>query len=30
MAFPFRFDRDKDWYLTDEGCAANPDLFARR
>lgn len=20
----FRFDRDKDWYLTDEGCAANP------
>ncbi|RRJ96393.1 nucleotidyl transferase AbiEii/AbiGii toxin family protein [Opitutaceae bacterium TAV4] len=22
----FRFDRDKDWYLTDEGCAANPVL----
>jgi hypothetical protein len=21
----FRFDRDKDWYLTEEGCAANPD-----
>ena len=20
----FRFDRDKDWYLTDDGCAANP------
>jgi len=20
----FRFDRSKDWYLTDEGCAANP------
>jgi predicted nucleotidyltransferase component of viral defense system len=20
----FRFDRDKDWYLIDEGCAANP------
>ena len=20
----FRFDKDKDWYLTDEGCAANP------
>lgn len=20
----FRFDRDKDWYLTEEGCAANP------
>lgn len=20
----FRFDREKDWYLTDEGCAANP------
>ena len=20
----FRFDRNKDWYLTDEGCAANP------
>ena len=20
----FRFNRDKDWYLTDEGCAANP------
>lgn len=20
----FSFDRDKDWYLTDEGCAANP------
>lgn len=23
----FRFDRDKDWYLTDEGCAANPACF---
>ncbi len=22
----FRFDRNKDWYLTDEGCAANPVL----
>ncbi len=21
---PFRFDREKDWYLTDDGCAANP------
>lgn len=20
----FRYDKDKDWYLTDEGCAANP------
>jgi hypothetical protein len=20
----FRFDRDKDWYLTNDGCAANP------
>jgi len=20
----FRFDRDKDWYLTEEACAANP------
>lgn len=20
----FRFDRDKDWYFTDDGCAANP------
>jgi predicted nucleotidyltransferase component of viral defense system len=20
----FRFDREKDWYLTDDGCAANP------
>lgn len=20
----FRFDKDKDWYLTNEGCAANP------
>ncbi len=20
----FRFDKDKDWYLTEEGCAANP------
>src|SRR5258708_39947009 len=20
----FRFDKDKDWYMTDEGCAANP------
>ena len=20
----FRFDRDKDWYLTEDGCAANP------
>lgn len=20
----FRFDKNKDWYLTDEGCAANP------
>jgi len=20
----FRFDKDKDWYLTDDGCAANP------
>ena len=23
----FRFDKDKDWYLTDEGCAANPSAF---
>lgn len=23
----FRFDRDKDWYLTEEGCAANPVCF---
>jgi predicted nucleotidyltransferase component of viral defense system len=23
----FRFDKDKDWYLTDEGCAANPVCF---
>lgn len=23
----FRFDREKDWYLTDEGCAANPVCF---
>src|SRR3984885_15064620 len=23
----FRFDRDKDWYLTDDGCAANPVCF---
>jgi predicted nucleotidyltransferase component of viral defense system len=23
----FRFDRDKDWYLTDEGFAANPFCF---
>ena len=22
----FRFDRNKDWYLTEEGCAANPVL----
>ncbi|OHE88895.1 MAG: hypothetical protein A3G75_01135 [Verrucomicrobia bacterium RIFCSPLOWO2_12_FULL_64_8] len=22
----FRFDRDKDWYLTEEGCAADPVL----
>jgi predicted nucleotidyltransferase component of viral defense system len=22
----FRFDRNKDWYLTDDGCAANPVL----
>jgi hypothetical protein len=22
----FRFDKNKDWYLTDEGCAANPVL----
>jgi predicted nucleotidyltransferase component of viral defense system len=23
----FRFDKDKDWYLTDDGCAANPVCF---
>ena len=23
----FRFDKDKDWYMTDEGCAANPVCF---
>jgi len=23
----FRFERDKDWYLIDEGCAANPVCF---
>ncbi|MFA5263452.1 MAG: nucleotidyl transferase AbiEii/AbiGii toxin family protein [Opitutaceae bacterium] len=23
----FRFDKNKDWYLTDEGCAANPVLM---
>jgi predicted nucleotidyltransferase component of viral defense system len=23
----FRYDKDKDWYLTDEGCAANPVCF---
>jgi predicted nucleotidyltransferase component of viral defense system len=23
----FRFDKDKDWYLTDDGCAANPICF---
>jgi predicted nucleotidyltransferase component of viral defense system len=23
----FRFDKDKDWYQTDEGCAANPVCF---
>ena len=23
----FRFDKDKDWYLTEEGCAANPVCF---
>jgi nucleotidyltransferase AbiEii toxin of type IV toxin-antitoxin system len=23
----FRFDKDKDWYLTDDGCAANPACF---
>lgn len=22
----FRFDKSKDWYLTDDGCAANPVL----
>lgn len=22
-----RFDKDKDWYLTDDGCAANPVCF---
>ena len=22
----FRFDKNKDWYLTDDGCAANPVL----
>lgn len=25
-ALTFRFDKNKDWYLTDEGCAANPVL----
>ncbi len=25
--FTFRFDKSKDWYLTDEGCAANPVLI---
>lgn len=23
----FRFDKDKEWYLTDDGCAANPVCF---
>ncbi|MBU6407748.1 MAG: nucleotidyl transferase AbiEii/AbiGii toxin family protein [Alphaproteobacteria bacterium] len=23
----FRYDKDKDWYLTDDGCAANPVCF---
>ncbi len=23
----FRYDKDKDWYMTDEGCAANPVCF---
>jgi predicted nucleotidyltransferase component of viral defense system len=23
----FRFDKNKDWYLTDDGCAANPVCF---
>ncbi|WP_349437964.1 nucleotidyl transferase AbiEii/AbiGii toxin family protein [Pararhizobium sp. A13] len=23
----FRFDKDKDWYTTDDGCAANPVCF---
>jgi predicted nucleotidyltransferase component of viral defense system len=23
----FRFDKDKDWYMTDDGCAANPVCF---
>lgn len=23
----FRFDKDKDWYLTEDGCAANPVCF---
>lgn len=23
----FRFDREKDWYMTDDGCAANPVCF---
>ena len=23
----FQFDRDRDWYLTDDGCAANPVCF---
>lgn len=23
----FRYDKDKDWYLTEEGCAANPVCF---
>ena len=23
----FRFDKDKDWYMTEEGCAANPVCF---
>jgi predicted nucleotidyltransferase component of viral defense system len=26
LGLTFRFDRNKDWYLTDEGCAANPVL----
>ena len=23
----FRFDKDKDWYMTEDGCAANPVCF---
>jgi len=26
----FRFDREKDWYLTDDGCAANLSARTRR